>query len=238
MLPMFYESITALNTTAHHDAFLEPVKDYSFAKKSSTIAVGVSEFVQASYEYPVIFIRNDDNVTPMVLTGLKGQTNTFVAEDDGRWLGNYLPAYVRRYPFVLAKGKDEILTVCIDETYSGFNRAGLGEKLFDEEQRSQYLEGQISFLQAFEEEMQRTKKFCDYLLEFDLLEDSIAYVERKDEEPHNIRGFFVVSRERLNKLSAKDLKKLQKVGALELIYQHLSSLSQFDTLLNKDRQTS
>ena len=61
MLPMFYESITALNTTAHHDAFLEPVKDYSFAKKSSTIAVGVSEFVQASYEYPVIFIRNDDN---------------------------------------------------------------------------------------------------------------------------------------------------------------------------------
>jgi len=230
---MFYESVTALNTSAHHNAFVEPAKNYDFAKASSTIAIGVSEFVQACHEYPIIFISANDTVVPMVLTGLLDKKNTFISEEDGSWLGNYLPAYIRRYPFVLAQGKDDIMTVCIDESFAGFNRDGNGEKLFENKERSPFLEEQINFLQAFDTEMKRTAKFCEYLTKFGLLEESNATIERDGEKPHQIKGFLVISRERLANLSAKNLKELQKVGALELIYQHLISLSQFDALLGK-----
>lgn len=232
MLPMFYKEISALNITRHESATLLPVDNYSFAETSHAIAIGVSEFASALSEYPIVFVKAESRVLPMILTGLESEKNMFVAAD-GTWLGKYLPAYVRRYPFVLAQGENDIMTVCIDEAYSGLNKSDEGERLFENQQQTAYLKNAIEFLQAYEQEMKNTEVFCQYLNEFNLLEESSATVEKTEQAPHSISGFFVISREKLENLTAAGLKKLQQVGVLEPIYQHLNSLPQFDRLLEK-----
>ncbi len=232
MLPMFYEKVSALSLVSHQDASIEASGSFSFAAESNAIAVGVSEFAQALSNYPIIFVSSGATVIPMVVTGLKDKQNLFV-DAEGGWDATYIPAYVRRYPFVVAEGQDDVLTVCVDEAYTGFNRENRGESLFEGEKQTPYLNKVTNFLQEYEKEMLITREFTQRLLDLDLLEDSQAVIERTGGEPTAINGFKVVSREKLNSLSAEELCQLQRGGYLEFIYLHLTSLQRFDALFQK-----
>jgi len=232
MLPMFYKSVSAVSLTNHQDACVEPYESFGFAAESNAIAVGISEFAHALSSYPIIFVEAESALLPMVVTGLRDKQNQFVTAE-GSWQGAYIPAYVRRYPFVVAEGLDGVLTVCVDEGYPGFNREGRGESLFAGEQQTPYLIKVTGFLQDYEREMLVTKQFTQCLKELELLEDSQAIIERPEQDKSAVGGFKVVSRERLNQLSAGQIQQLQQSGYLELIYQHLISLQQFSVLLHK-----
>jgi hypothetical protein len=233
MLPQFYNKIAALNVAQHGAVHMQAVDNHEFAGASNVIHLQVTEFCKALSTYPIVFIGEKDQLWAAALTGLSKEKNLFV-DDKGAWSDDYIPAYVRRYPFVIAnidKGKS---TVCIDESYSGFNNDGQGEALFTSDgEHSDYLKQTITFLQDFEQAAVKTEFFCQQLMAFDLLEPMSAKVEPKNDQREEVllQGFSVVSREKLAKLPADTLKQLNDNGILELIYNHLASLEQFDALL-------
>ena len=113
-LPLFFKSPAAINSERHAKAAVQPSLNVHFAVNTNSVMVNAVEFVEAAKHYPIVFSM-DEGVMPTVVLGLE-QNNNFIDKND-HWVdGAYIPAYVRRYPFVFTSVPDsDNLVLCIDE---------------------------------------------------------------------------------------------------------------------------
>jgi hypothetical protein len=227
-LPQFYKKVVPISEKAHRDWRVRADHGYSFAATTNAVMLATIEFPPACREYPIVFVAHDGSVRPVAVLGMKRNQNLFL-KMDGSWDARYLPAYVRRYPFILAADpkRPEQFTICIDESFSGFNREQ-GESLFTAwGQQSDYLKRATGFLRDFQVQGRRTEEFCQRLTALEVLAPMQANISASSGEKFSVAGFQVVSREKLAALKPAKLAELIKSGDLELIYQHLTSLTNF-----------
>lgn len=223
---LFYDNIIALDRERHRDLRLDRPKDHAaFAANVSYVPVAGSEFEAAARNYPILFTSADGNSGPVLLFGLTAEQNPFVTED-GDWQGGtYMPAFVRRYPFVLAGSGGDDYSVCIDETFSGFGTEN-GEALFDENgEDTEFLRSQVTFLQNYLTEIERTQAFQARLEELDLLVTRDMQITRPDGRNYTLRSFRFVDPARLNQLPDEQIVQLQRDGHLAWIHAHRVSLA-------------
>ena len=225
MNPMFYQNPVPLNKKEHKDWKIEAVEDYTFAKKTNSVYLMSAEFVLASKEYPVMFVRNDNVVTPIALLGLKEDSNQFVVPKGG-WDADYIPAYVRRYPFILAtkEGSDELM-VCIDSDYEGLNSKKAKFSLFDKHGKPGVITQQaIDLSQSYIDENKKTVEFCKIIDDLGLFEE--VQIERTTDEGDifKLTGALRIDHKRFTELNNKSVKDLFDSGVLEFIYAHFQSL--------------
>lgn len=207
---------------------------YAFTRGANVIPLMVTEFSAAALTYPVIFAG--DAKLPVAVAGVSQNENLFVDEKGVYDVDGYLPAYVRRYPFVFAAdGPNERLIVCIDraadiigETYD--------VALFEGDEPSEFTKGAIKFCEDFETERRRTESFGELLKALDLFETRQAmFTPRAADgtagEPQQVAEYFAVSEDKLNKLPVEKLVELRENGALGQIYAHLISLGNWDRLI-------
>jgi hypothetical protein len=235
--PLFYKNVVPINKEQHGELYIEPVEGFDFANDSSSLYIAAVEFPQASREYPIVFGKDaNDVVFPAVLLGLKKDQNLYV-DAKGKWNASYIPAYARRYPFILARASgatEDKFTVCIDEGYTGFNTAKEGKPLFDKKgEKTEILTHAVDFLQDYQKHVQLTTLFCENLVKLDLLESMTANINMKSGEKMSIGGFNCINRDRLKALKPAQLADLVKTDQLELIYSHLHSLRNVNALLEK-----
>ena len=195
---MFYDKPVALNKEKHKDLKLtDNESGFSFAKKTNSVILTGMEFSPAAKEYPIIFIKSGESILPIALLGYRQDENLFV-DAEGKWDANYIPAFIRRYPFVLAASPDSgneesnQLAVCIDESFAGFSSTE-GKPLFDENGEStEILESAVNFLQQYQSQNQRTDIFINRLNDMDLFTEFTANAELKDGEKIALGGLMVV----------------------------------------------
>jgi hypothetical protein len=170
----------------------------------------------------------------VVLLGIEDKQNIYLG-DDGSWSARYVPAFIRRYPFLLALDKDNTtLTLCIDEKAGGCNQEGRGDALFDESGgRTAYLSGVLEFLQDYQGQFGRTEEYCRKLQELELLEPMKAKFTLGNKKEQTLTGFQAVKREKLKALSGAQLADLAKTDELELTYAHLASMTNFSHMLER-----
>ena len=168
---MFYDSAVPVSSKRHVGLSVKAGEQYDFARKVSSVPLTAAEMRPAAAEYVVVFAGQGETVMPVVILGVEANQNLYV-KDDGGWDSTYVPAFVRRYPFVFAASQDgKSFTLCIDEAFSGCNREGRGEQLFDiEGVRTQYLETVLNFVKGYQVQHQRTQALCKRLVELGLLE--------------------------------------------------------------------
>lgn len=234
-LPLFYRNVVALSRERHKGWYVDADQGFRFAADSNSVYIAASEFAAVAREYPIVFARdNGGKVVPAALLGLKPDQNLMLTE--AGWVANYIPAYVRRYPFILAtpdKESDQF-TVCIDESFSGFNTAKEGEQLItDDGEHGELLANSVKFLQEFHKHTLITQAFCEAIDKADLLDSMQAEIALNSGEKFSLTGFHCVTREKLKKLEGDQLKGLFDNGFLELVYLHLHSLSNLDRLMNR-----
>jgi hypothetical protein len=222
---LFYSQAKPVNLTEHRDLCIKAGTDFSFARAVSAVPLTAAEFSRAAPEYAIVFTGSDQTVTPVVILGAQKDQNLYLNED-GTWRASYVPAFVRRYPFVFAQGQDaNTLTLCVDEQFSGCNREGRGEHLFDSDgQRTAYLEQVLKFLRSYQVEHRRTQDFCKRLVELDLLQPVQANLSPASGERRVLSGLRVVNRAKLKELDAATIHRLLTSDELELIYLQLHSL--------------
>lgn len=238
-LPMFYKSVVALSRERHKGWFVDGDQGFSFASGSNSIYVAATEFAAVAREYPVVFARDaNGRLVPAALLGLERDQNLMV-DAKGRWLGRYVPAYLRRYPFILATpeaGSDQF-TVCIDESYSGFNTAQEGQQLVkDDGEQGELLSTTVKFLQEFHQHTLMTSQFCENVDELGLVDPMQAKVTLNSGESYALSGFFAVTREKLKALDADQVKSLMDKDYLDLVYLHMHSLANIDRLMELEQQ--
>jgi hypothetical protein len=223
---LFYEQVVPVSPKRHRDLAVKTGSDYSFARKASSVPVTAAEIPQAAAEYCILFGGKPEEPVPLVILGADEGENLYLGPD-GSWNARYIPAFVRRYPFVFSRSEDgRKLTLCVDETFSGCNRVGRGERLFDSDgERTAYLKGVLSFQQAFEDQHRRTQAFGRRLRELGLLAPVKAEILPASGARRLLTGVQAVSRARLKELGPDRLAAMVKSGELELIYLHLHSLA-------------
>lgn len=231
---LFYELATPISKARHGNWSID-AGGYGFAADVNSVPLMTTEFMAGAHEYPIAFSSGDAGVTPIAILGLDANKSLF-AGADGNWTATYIPAFVRRYPFVFSASENgDTLTLCLDEAYEGCDRQGKrGQKLFDDKgERTPYLQSMLAFTQAFQAEQVRSVKFGNLLRDLDLLEPSHAQMTLPGGGERSLRGFDCVSRERLKALSPDKIAELMATDALELIYLHLYSMRNFDDLMRK-----
>lgn len=229
----FYKEPVIINSESHKKVKCAPVEDYSFTKDSNSCVVLGQEFLEAAKHYPVLFSKNEDKIVPVVFLGI--DRNLFV-DDKGKWEENsYIPAFIRRYPFIIAEGfaGDGSLTVCVDSQYEGFD-AKAGERLFtDKGEQTQYMKNVVTFLQNFHQQFEVTKIFMDYVKDLDIFKDVNAQITLQGEKKYHIQNLLMVDEMKVRALADDKIVELVKRGYLAWIYAHLYSLTNFGRILNK-----
>lgn len=209
---------------------------FKFAKEGHAIPLTVGEFPLAAVTGPIIFVG--DEKLPIAVMGLNAGENMFVRDDGTFESGIYIPAYVRRYPFVFANDdQNKQLVLCIDRSAEFIVDKGYDMAFFEANgEPTEYTKNCIEFCNNFEIERQRTMSFVELLKELDLFEMKTAtFTQPKEDgtpgEPQKIAEYFGVSEEKLNKLPADKFIELRDNGALAQIYAHLHSLVGWDRLV-------
>ncbi|WP_395446239.1 SapC family protein (plasmid) [Aminobacter sp. UC22_36] len=222
---LIYERAVPVTRQAHGDLSVKVGSDFSYARHVNSVPLMAAEFAHAADEYTVVFAGQGEDIIPVVLLGVRDNENLFV-DDKGSWGGKYVPAFLRRYPFVFSSDDDGAnFTLCVDEEFEGCNRTGRGERLFDNDgERTQYLESVLGFLQAYQVQFHRTRGLTKRLNELGLFESMQARFTLRNRQVLTLSGFLAVNRERLKALSGEQLAELQAYDDLELIYLHLFSM--------------
>ena len=228
---LFYESAVPVSAARHGNWSIEVGRDYSFSKKVNSVPLTAVEFPAAALEYTIVFTGSENAVLPAVILGVTGPENLYV-DAEGHWQAKYLPAFIRRYPFVFSstdEGKSFML--CVDESFKGLNQEGRGQRLFDDQKKpTAYVDGMLKFLQQYQVEFRRTRAFCTKLKELDLLEPVQAQVNLQSGGRMSLTGLMAVSRDRVKAQPGDKLAELAKTGELELIYLHLQSMRNFSLM--------
>ena len=230
---LFYKEAVPVSKEKHTDLSIETTQDYSFANGVNSVPLTATEFPFAARDYVIVF-AGAQTPMPVVILGAQQDTNVFVSSE-GQWQGRYIPAFVRRYPFVFSSNEDaSTFTLCVDKEFAGLNEEDRGERLFDAAgEKTAYLDKMLNFLQEYQLQFQRTQTFCQKLKELDLLESMQAQISLPSGSQQSLTGFQVISRDRLKALDADQLAELAKSDALELAYLHLQSMNNFSRMAER-----
>lgn len=229
---LIYASAAPVSRQRHANWSVDVGPDYKFAREVNSVPLMATEFSSAANEYPIVFTGTKGTVLPAVILGVQDQQNAYV-DDTGTWNAEYIPAFVRRYPFVFSATENggRGFTLCIDEEFGGFNQDGRGERLFDDAgERTQYLENVLDFTRQYQVQFERTKAFCDRLESLNLLEPMHAQFATESDGQVSLAGFMAVRRERLKAIGPQELLEIFRTDELELIYIHLLSMRNFAML--------
>jgi hypothetical protein len=210
---------------------------FKFAKAGHAIPLTVGEFPLAAVTGPIIFVG--DEKLPLAVMGLNAGDNMFLRDNGLFEPGVYIPAYIRRYPFVFANDDaTQQMVLCVDRGAEFVVEGGELPFFDDQGQPSDYTKACMEFCNNFEIERQRTMSFVKLLQELDLFELKTAtFTPPTPEgapaaEPQKIAEYFGVSEEKLGQLPADKFIELRDNGALAQIYAHLLSLVGWDRLIS------
>ena len=238
-LPLFYNALEPINATQHASMKVRTILSMPQVGRTHAIPITVDEFTLAQRHYPIVFSVGD-NPIPIALMGLNEGVNVFL-DQDGRALETsvYIPAYVRRYPFLLARlrpDSDE-LSLCFDPTANAVGDFAEGEALFDGDQPSEATKAILQFCEQFEAAGQRTSMFVEELTKADLLMDGEVAIQPEGfEQPFVYRGFRMVDEEKLRNMRGDELRRMNQNGILPLIYAHLFSLTEMRNVFGRQMQ--
>jgi hypothetical protein len=231
---LIYNDVIPVTLEQHGKFSVKAGNNFDFARQTNSVPLVVQEFGLAAMYFPIVFGQASDGVVPAAVLGVRDQENIFV-KADGTWDAPYVPAFIRRYPFVFgADDKQQMYTLMVDASFPGFNDSGKGERLFDADgEQTTFLKNVMGFLGEYQAQTEATSGFAKILSDLNLLEEAEAHLPLPADPERRLRGFLIVNREKLRALPADKVAELNKSGALELIYLHLSSMMNLGRLQEK-----
>jgi hypothetical protein len=230
-MPMFYSSPRPLDRSKDGNLRLSRPTNFRFAAQTNAIPLLVDEFPMAAAYYPIVFAAGPMPI-PAAVVGLKNDNNLFLDEQH-RWQnGAYLPAYVRRYPFILMDDPEQKqFVLCIDEKSDMFSEQG-EYSLFDGEQPSAFTKSAMEFCAALRQQGDATDEFVKALQEYDMLMPNDAQIDTRDGSKLQLSGFLVIDPKKFDALPDNVFLEWRRKGWLGLVYAQLLSSHRWQNLVD------
>jgi hypothetical protein len=224
---LFYRQPEPLSVERHGNLGVKRIaQPFMFLMEAHVVPITVNEFGVAAASYPLIFAGA--NKVPLAVMGARQGDNVFVGGNGEVDPEAYLPAFVRRYPFVFAADDDaERLLVCVDRA-----APMVGENpevpFFQNGQPTQYTQEAIEFCKEFERHRRGTEDFVQQLIQLDLFEEKSVTIAQANpdgtQQEIKIADYFAVSEDKLNALPHDTFIRLRDQGILGPVYAHMVSL--------------
>ncbi len=235
---LFYENPEPLSHATHGHLGVKQIEQpFGFLRSAHAVPLTVTEFGMAACTYPIIFVGEER--TPIAVMGVRQGQNLYVMDTGHTDVDAYVPAFVRRYPFVFAAdpSSDQLL-LCVDSKAPMVSDTP-EVAFFDGDKPSKFTEDAIEFCKEFERQRHGTLTYLEVMKKHDLFEEkSISFqprdTEGKESGPaQKIADYWAVSEERLNALSDEAFMELKSVGALGATYAHLVSLLNWPRVIQR-----
>jgi len=225
----FYSKIMVLDKEKHKDLRLKIDNNYHIFSNTNALPIAGVEFIEASREHAIAFINyQNEGIIPVYILGLRDNENLLLNPDNS-WKYRYIPAFVRRYPYIMVEPNEEGKSaICIDADYEGINDPN-GDPIFiqekDEIKPAPPLESAVEMLQDFSAQLIRTKEFTKRLEEYDLLQEITPQITLADGRNISIGGIYTIDEKKLLELEDKKALTLYRSGEMAWIYNQLASIS-------------
>jgi hypothetical protein len=215
----------ALSKQGHATAHYAPREGYSFTAEKSVTPILLAELNKLLSHYVLGFIAEGEGYRPVALLGI-GQKNLYL-HPDGRWLGSYVPASLRGYPFAMATTEEQTSVLAIDEVAL----VEQGEPLFESEgQLAERVQKTLEFLNQCEQNRQVTQRAVAVLNDAGVIAPWSLKIERGEgQDPLMVNGLYRVDEAALNALEGEAYATLRG-GPMALAHAQLFSMSQLSQL--------
>lgn len=235
-MPLFYKNPTPLDAKAHAELALKKNFGLGYTKEVNAVPINLIEFPQICHYYPIAF-SPDGSGTPVAILGLRDNENLFLDSRNEWEEETYIPAYIRRYPFIFSEmpGNDQ-LSLCIDMDDAVIENNG-EQKFFEADGKpTQLATNALEFCKSYHAAAQHTMEFGKALADAGLLVERHAEIVVAPGKKINFSGFRIIDEAKLAELDDKTFGEWRKKNWLPFIYAHLFSGAQWQRLtrmLNK-----
>jgi hypothetical protein len=239
---LFYKDPQPLSAENHGGLGVRQIAEpFAFLRAAHAVPVTVTEFGVAAASYPIIFVG--DERTPVAVMGVRQGQNLFVDQNGYVFEDYYIPAFVRRYPFVFAADESsDRLLLCVDRAAPMVSNQP-DVPFFENGQPSKFTTDAIEFCKEFERQRRATTDFAKIVASMDLFEQKTVTFQPRDPQGREVgpvqkvADYWAISEERLNALPAEKYVELRNNGALGACYAHLVSLLNWSKVVNRAVRT-
>jgi hypothetical protein len=197
-----------------------------------------AEFDELHKEYPILFHKDPETSEfhAHAILGFDRDENLFLG-DDG-WSGNHVPAILARGPFLIGfqnqeidgkTRKEPVIHIDMDNPRVGVDDGQAVFLPFGGD--SPYLEKVMRTLQIVHKGAAFDKTLFSILESMDLLEPVSIEITLSNIDKINFHNYYTINREKLTQLDGESLEKINKSGVLNLAIFALSSLGNFNKLI-------
>ena len=235
-LPPLYNDLVVLSRDQHANFKLRQTTQAPFLSNFHAVPLTVEEFPLVQRFMPIVFTQGKDAL-PLGLMGLNEGVNVFFDEEGNLLEPNmYIPAYIRRYPFMLVplQQNSSELSLCFDPSSDTIGELEDGDALFANGEPSELTQNILTFNEHFEQSALNTTSFVNELNELGLLREEEMQIDLPGApQPFTYRGFQVIDEPKLRDLRGDQLRKMAQNGMLPLIYCHLYSINLMRELFDR-----
>ena len=231
-LPLFYKQPLPLVAERDADLTIGDITTLAFAAGTNSVPVVAAELPLACKFFPLLFATTGADPAMVALLGLRSGQNLFV-DAAGQWApGVYVPAYIRRYPFIFMENTERgELTLCLERDEPAVGQPG--NKLFEAGEPSAFTKAALDFCREYQGHYKFTRDFIEAVRAADILIDNRADVTLQDGEKLSLGGFQIIDEARFNALPAETFMQWRERGWLHLVYCHLISISNWSVLIDR-----
>ena len=237
-LPLLYRRIEPMSLAQHRDLKLFDVEDFSLARDVGLVPITLGEFAVAARQYPIVFLRPPKGQPPMPVAalGTHPRENLFVGAD-GRWLaGFYIPAYLRRYPFITGDTADKTRkAVFVDVDSPRISRED-GAPIYDKEGLSTIGKAAVDFCGQYHAQAEQTTPFARALGDAGIFMAHDYPGPAMPARPREARLMMAIDERRLSTVADALFLEWRAKSWLPAIYMHLFSLGHFTALATLARR--
>ncbi|GAB5387192.1 MAG: SapC family protein [Alphaproteobacteria bacterium] len=231
-MPLFYKKIERLSSNRHGTLGLKPAEGPFFAETTNSVPITVAEFAACIPFYPIVFV-GADKLMPVAILGLRNEQNLML--EGGKWArGAYIPAYIRRYPFIFVKGaEDNQLTLGVDMD-SGLVAENTDAPLFDADgKQTENVEKVLKFCGEYQKQIALTEAFSQELKDSGILVEKTSTLTVGSGERLALGPYMIVDPEKFEALPEEKVLDWRKRGLLPVVFWQMASQNAWNVLASR-----
>lgn len=236
-----------LNNVEHHNLKVSTKFCEAFGDNVASAHTFVTEFSHVQKEYPILFRKdaNTDKFEAIALLGIQKDENVFLDETKPNgWDAAYIPAVAARGPFIIGFKEDNVdgqeqktPMVFVDKDSPRLSDSEGNSVFLEMGGNSPYLDHVSKILQIIHAGVSANEAMFTLFEELEIIDPVTIDIQLKNDDKHQIAGFYTVSEEKLAAMAGDKLEKLNKSGFLSAAFMVISSLSNVQRLIGLKNRT-
>jgi len=227
-----------LNNVDHKDLKIIVDRNASLGDSVGGAVVFPGEFLELHKEYPICFQKSKETgeFQVIALFGFSQDENLYLS--DGKWNARYIPAIIRREPFLIGfNERDNSPMIHVDMDSPRISRDNDGVSVFlDSGGNAPLLQEVNQALKIVHEGFSEAKQMFAVFDSLELIEQFSLEIDFDDGSQFQSNSYYTLNQERISSLDDESAGNFLRSGYLQCAYMIIESMSNFQHLADSKNE--